>query len=92
VLANRLLQVSPEGAASIVEDVGASVFTLDECVQDMRSAWIASQKSPLQAVRKKFRHSRYNAIADAQFADVCKAAGTLCSEPVDGSVDAVISP
>jgi len=85
MLANRLLQVSPEAAASIVEDVGASVFTLDECVQDMRSAWIASQKSPLQAVRKKFRHSRYNAVADAQFVDVCVATDSMSSEPVEGS-------
>jgi len=82
VLANRLLQVSPEGAAaSISEDVGESVFTLDECVQDLCSAWMVSQESPLQAVRKKFRHSRYNAIADAQFADVCMAARSVSSEP-----------
>merc|ERR1719383_1529546 len=65
--------------------VAAASLMLAKCVQDMRSAWIASQKSPLQAVRKKFRHSRYNAVADAQFVDVCVATDSMSSEPVEGS-------
>eukprot|EP00450_Noctiluca_scintillans_P010478 CAMPEP_0194505174 /NCGR_PEP_ID=MMETSP0253-20130528/31193_1 /TAXON_ID=2966 /ORGANISM="Noctiluca scintillans" /LENGTH=509 /DNA_ID=CAMNT_0039347673 /DNA_START=56 /DNA_END=1585 /DNA_ORIENTATION=- len=69
ILSNDLLQLS--ACPAIADDIGVTESALEVCIHEMHAVWAASNKNELQAVRKKFRHNRYHAVSDAQFANVC---------------------
>lgn len=69
ILSNDLLQLS--ACPAVADDIGVTESALEVCIHEMHRVWAASNKNELQAVRKKFRHNRYHAVSDAQFANVC---------------------
>lgn len=68
IISNCLLQLP--ACPAVAEDMGVTESDLEVCIHEMHAMWVASKKNELQAVRKKFRHSRYHSIADAQFPNV----------------------
>lgn len=76
LLARRLFNLTPVWPNLLAEDMDVSEATLEPCVQELRTIWRASERGELQAVRKKFKHSRYGGIAD--FGKVAESRSSLC--------------
>jgi len=67
LLSNKLLRQHPAWPASMIKHTNQTETMVKTCAREMCGLLEAAERSPLQAVRKKFSHPRFSSVAKIVF-------------------------